>query len=351
VREHDAVSAVEGLITRLLGAPYLASFALEVLPADASGRDAYEVGGAAPAGRVRLAGTSGVALASALNHFLKVSCNASVSWGRGGSGNQLRSVPPPGALPAASAPATRVVTPNAVRYYFNVCTFGYSVVWWDLQQWREEVDRMALNGVSMPLAAVGQEAVLFAMLSSLGLSDAEIFAWMSGPAFLPWFRMNNMRSWGGPLDHFWLSSQAALQRGILAAMREFGMTPVLPGWSGRVPAAIQRVLPNITLFHLPPWAGFSPAYSSSTNVAPTDPLFVALGVEYTRRTIAEYGSDHLFASDLWNEMDPPSSDPACEHHPPARARAWPRRCRPAPPPPASPPTPRSGPQTSPSRRP
>ena len=312
VRAHDPVSAVAGLVTRLLGAAYLPAFALEVLPADAaSGHDVYEVGGGAPGGRVRLAGNTGVALASALHHYLKHACNASVSWGRGGSGNQLRSVPPPAALPPAPAPAVRVVTPNAVRWLYNVCTFGYSTVWWDAAQWQEEVDRMALHGVSMPLAAVGQEAVLFDMLASLGLTDDELFAWMSGPAFLPWWRLNNMQRWGGPLDHFWLDSQQALQRSILAAMRAFGMTPVLPGWSGRVPAAIQRVLPNITLFHLPPWAGFSPEYSSNTNIAPSDPLFVSLGIEYTRRTVEMYGTDHLYAADLWNEMDPPSADPAC----------------------------------------
>ena len=119
-----------------------------------------------------------------------------------------------------------------------------------------------------------------------------------------------MYKWGGPLDPFWLESQRDLQRGILAAMRAFGMTPVLPGWSGRVPQAIAAVLPGISLFTLPPWAGFSAEFSANYNVNVSDPLFLELGVNYTRAVIAEYGTDHLYGADLWNELDPPSSAPA-----------------------------------------
>lgn len=310
VREHDPVVAVEGLIKRLLGAEYAAAFDLVVIPADeVSGRDVFEVGGTPSPGHVvRLAGNTGVALASALNWYLKYWCNASVSWGRDGSGNQLASVPPPNSLPSAAPLPLRTVTPNSVRYYFNVCTFGYSTVWWNFTQWQEEVDRMALNGINMPLAAVGQEGVLYALFSSLGITDEEFFDWMSGAAFLPWWRMNNMYAWGGPLDHYWLQTQMDLQRAILSAMRAYGMTPVLPGWSGRVPAAFRRVRPNATLFHLPPWAGFSPAYSANLNIAPSDPLFVELGIAYTSLTMEAFGTDHMYASDLWNEMDPPSGN-------------------------------------------
>jgi alpha-N-acetylglucosaminidase len=45
---------------------------------------------------------------------------------------------------------------------------------------------MALNGVSMPLAFVGQEWVMYNFLQSTGVADADILGWMSGPAFLPW---------------------------------------------------------------------------------------------------------------------------------------------------------------------
>ena len=41
------------------------------------------------------------------------------------------------------------------RYYMNVCTFGYSYVWWDWTRWEKEIDWMAMNGINIPLAFVG----------------------------------------------------------------------------------------------------------------------------------------------------------------------------------------------------
>ena len=40
------------------------------------------------------------------------------------------------------------------RYYYNVCTAGYSTVWWNITMWQEEIDRMALWGVNLPLAFI-----------------------------------------------------------------------------------------------------------------------------------------------------------------------------------------------------
>lgn len=45
------------------------------------------------------------------------------------------------------------------RYYQNVCTVSYSSVWWDWPRWEREIDWMALNGINLPLAFTGQEAL------------------------------------------------------------------------------------------------------------------------------------------------------------------------------------------------
>lgn len=45
------------------------------------------------------------------------------------------------------------------RYYQNVCTVSYSFVWWDWPRWEREIDWMALNGINLPLAFTGQEAL------------------------------------------------------------------------------------------------------------------------------------------------------------------------------------------------
>lgn len=49
--------------------------------------------------------------------------------------------------------------PSRFRYYQNVCTFSYTSVWWDWTRWEREIDWMALNGINLPLAFTGQEAL------------------------------------------------------------------------------------------------------------------------------------------------------------------------------------------------
>ena len=42
------------------------------------------------------------------------------------------------------------------RYHQNVCTPGYSYVWWQWADWERHIDWMALNGVTLPLAFTAQ---------------------------------------------------------------------------------------------------------------------------------------------------------------------------------------------------
>ncbi|GIY47028.1 alpha-N-acetylglucosaminidase [Caerostris extrusa] len=43
---------------------------------------------------------------------------------------------------------------------------------------------------------------------------------------------------------------------------------------------------------------------------PTDPLFQEVGTEFLRTYIEEFGTDHIYSADLFNEMPPPSNDPS-----------------------------------------
>ena len=159
-----------------------------------------------------LRGNTGVTLALALNNYLKYDLNISISWGRNSSGI-LAKLPAKFPLPAEKQ---RTVVPMKWRYSWNVCTPGYSFVWYSADQWQFMIDWMALQGVNLPLAFNGQEAVFAQVFSALGLTDAgthdllfyiillsiasffreEIWAYFSGPAFLPWNRMGNMQAWG-----------------------------------------------------------------------------------------------------------------------------------------------------------
>lgn len=98
---------------------------------------------ASPDGKLLIRANSGVSMASGLGWYLKYYCNSSFSWGRQGTGNliQLNAQMPTIPLPQSRV---RIVSPVKYRYYYNVCTAGYSTVWWSWQQWQEEIDRMAL---------------------------------------------------------------------------------------------------------------------------------------------------------------------------------------------------------------
>lgn len=43
------------------------------------------------------------------------------------------------------------------RYAYNVCTYGYTMAWWNFTLFEAEIDRLALWGVNLPLAFQGQE--------------------------------------------------------------------------------------------------------------------------------------------------------------------------------------------------
>ncbi|XP_059005792.1 alpha-N-acetylglucosaminidase [Mustela lutreola] len=303
--EAREAAAVRELLARLLGPGPAAAFSVSVqrsLAAE-SGLDTYRLSGGGGAGApVRVLGSTGVAAAAGLHRYLRDFCGCHVAW----SGSQLR-LPEP--LPAVPEELTEA-TPNRYRYYQNVCTHSYSFVWWDWARWERELDWMALNGINLALAWSGQEAIWQRVYLALGLTQSEIDEYFTGPAFLAWERMGNLHTWGGPLPRSWHLKQLYLQHRILDRMRSFGMIPVLPAFAGHVPKALTRVFPQINVTQLGSWGHFNCSYSCSFLLAPEDPLFPVIGSLFLRELTKEFGTDHIYGADTFNEMLPPSSEPS-----------------------------------------
>ena len=194
------------------------------------------------------------------------------------------------------------------RYYQNVCTVSYSMVWWNFSRWEREIDWMALNGLNLILSFTGQEYLWQKFYSFLELNDSDIKAFFSGPAFLAWQRMGNIHGWGGPLDNGWIDSQASLQKQILARTREFGMINVLPGFPGHVPHALKEHFPTANFTQSSGWNGFNSTYSDDYLLQPNGTLFMELGMIYYQMLIDEFGTDHIYNCDTYNEMDPDSTN-------------------------------------------
>jgi alpha-N-acetylglucosaminidase len=285
--------AARGLVQRLTP-QHVDRFVFEPIPPKHN-RDVFELEGRD--GQIVIRGSSGVAMASGWNWYLKHYCRCHVSlWG-----NQLKLPDPLPAVPKK----LRQVSPFKHRYYLNFCVFSYSVAWWDWPQWERLIDWMALHGINMPLAITGQEAVWYKVYRDMGLSDKQLAEFFVGPGYLPFGWMGCIDGWCGPLPKSWIGSHLELQKKILARERELGMTPVLQGFTGHVPGALKELRPAAKLERLSPWCGFPPTHFLN----PQDPLFVELGKRFVEEQTRQFGTDHLYASDTFIEMRPPSNNP------------------------------------------
>ena len=233
-------------------------------------------------------GNSWVNIAVGINWYLKHHAGIHISW------NNMN-VKLPAVLPVVKQ-KERHETDLKLRYNFNYCTFSYTMAFWDWNRWQKEIDWMALHGINMPLAAVGTESVWRNMLLKLGYSEEEVGKFIAGPAFLAWWEMNNLEGWGGPLPLSWYKQQEALQKKILARMKEMGMKPVLPGYCGMVPHdAKQKLGLNVTD------AGRWNSYQRPANLSPTDSRFAEIADLYYKELTRLYGKSDYYSMDPFHE--------------------------------------------------
>jgi len=262
--------------------------------APVNGKDVFEV--ESRKGKIILRGSNGLSVGAALNCYLREYCHSLVTW----NGVDLRL---PAVLPVVKTPVHRV-TPYQYRYYINYCTFNYSMSWWDWARWQREIDWMTLNGINLPLALTGEEAIWQQVYRRMGFTDAELDKFFCGPAYFAWFWMGNIDGWGGPLPQHWMDSHRDLQKKILAAERSMGMKPVLASFTGHVPAAFVRRYPGAKVKKTNWGGGFDDVYI----LDPSDPLFEKIGQQFILAQTAEYGTDHFYSADTFNENTPPTDD-------------------------------------------
>lgn len=186
------------------------------------------------------------------------------------------------------------------HYYMNVCTFGYTTPYWDWERWQKEIDWMALHGINMPLALVGNEAISARVWKKFGLTDEEINNYFTGPAHLPWMRMGNISHHDGPLTANWHHQQLALQHRILKAMRELGMYPICPAFAGFVPKDIKRLYPDLKLGETI-WG----KHFHNWMISPESPLFLEMGKTFIQEWEKEFGVCRFYLADSFNEMEIP----------------------------------------------
>ena len=222
----DTYAEVYGIIQRRLGEQYQDWFTLEL--AEEGEYDYFEL--STVGGKVLVRGNDGVSLATGINHYLKYFCNVHLSQ----VGDQVQLPESPVAIDGV----VHMETKAAVRYSYNYCTLSYSMAFWGREEWRNELDWLALNGVNVVLDATAQEEVWRRFLGKLGYSHQEAKDYIAGPAYYAWAYMANLSGFGGPVHDSWFEERTALARENQKIMRNLGMQPVLQGYSGMVPTDI-----------------------------------------------------------------------------------------------------------------
>ncbi|XP_073824700.1 N-acetyl-alpha-glucosaminidase isoform X2 [Musca autumnalis] len=243
----------------------------------------------------------GVSAAKGFHHYLKHYQNKSIYWY-----NEL--------LPLNKLTIKPNVTfvskcESSYIYYQNVCAWAYSYIWWNWSTWIKHIDWMAMMGISLTIAPI-QEDIWHSTYTKFGLTEGEINEHFSGPAFLPWLRMGNIRGWAGPMPSTLRKMQMILQRKIIKRQRAFGMKVAVPSFSGYVPVAMKRIFPNVSFEKSSPWNNFRDEYCCALFLSPVEPLFQQISDSFLREIIYFYGTDHIYFADPFNEMQPASSDPA-----------------------------------------
>ncbi|MCM1297239.1 MAG: alpha-N-acetylglucosaminidase N-terminal domain-containing protein, partial [Muribaculaceae bacterium] len=288
ITDEKVITEVQGIVTRQLkSADYVNWFTFALAPKAANGYDYFDL--TMENGKVKITGNNGVSLATGLNHYLKYYCNVNISQ----VGSQID-------MPASIVPVETPVhkeTKFPVRYAYNYCTHSYSMAFWGEDEWRNELDWLALNGVNVVLDITGQEEVWREFLMSVGYTHEEAKDFLAGPGYYAWAYMANLTGFGGPIHDSFLEERVDLGRKNQLIMRTLGMEPVLQAFSGMVPVDIETHDPNAQVIAQGKWCSFQRPTMLKTDTATYDEYAAKF---YTAQKKV-FGDAKYYATDPFHE--------------------------------------------------
>ncbi len=217
--------------------------------------------------RVKVEGSTTSALLFGVNWYLKYVAHRQVSTNGDRLGDEVLPLPEDTIEHSARLPW---------RYALNQNTDGYTMPYWDWPRWQREIDLYAFSGINAMLVERGMDLVLYETFRDFGYSDRELRAWITQPAHQNWQLMGNLCCFAGPIGRELMAKRAKSARQVLARLRELGITPVLPGFYGIVPADFAKKFPQAHVIGQGEWAGFTrPGW-----LDPRDPLFAKVAASF-----------------------------------------------------------------------
>jgi len=280
----QSAAPAQAVLRRVM--PRLASqFHLELVPGL---QDGFRITGTS--GNIHVSAATTPTLLCGVNWYLKYVAHLSVSP------NGLQLGHAGGVLPAVATPIEKPAL-YPFRYALNENTDGYSTPYWDLARWRREIDLFALSGTNAILIQRGVDLVMYQAFRDIGYSDLDIRKWITHPAHQNWEWMGNMCCFIEPISMELLQKRAESAKQIVAMLRELGITPVLPGYFGVVPADFATHVPSHVIGKQGDWNGFTrPGW-----LDPRDPAFAKLAESFYRHQRELLGDTTLYDMEVFQE--------------------------------------------------
>jgi alpha-N-acetylglucosaminidase len=286
VRAQSLTAPAEGVLQRLM--PHLAPQFQLVLAPRPDRKDYFRITGTT--GHIRVEAATQPTLLYGVNWYLKYVVHLQISP----NGSQLG--PPNLKLPAPEATIEKPAL-YPWRYALNENVDGYSAPYWDQKRWQHEIDILALSGTNAILIERGMDLVLYQTFRDSDYSDEAIRNWIVQPAHQNWELMGNMCCFQAPISMELLEKRSRSAQKLIATLRSLGITPVMPGYYGIVPADFAKLHPGAHVITQGDWNGFTrPGW-----LDPRDANFNKLAESFYRHQHALYGDSAIYDMEIFQE--------------------------------------------------
>jgi len=236
--------------------------------------------------KIKICGNNWISVATGFNWYLKYYAKVNITWG-----HPKQTIV---SFPKVAEPIRRE-TSCLIRYYFSYNTFTYSTPFWNWDRWQQEIDFMALHGVNVALSLTASQGVWYNLLQKFGYSPSEIKHVIGGATHQPQFLQGIIEGGADSLSLDWFERQATLAKRIFEEYNKWGISPVLPGFSGIVPSDFTERT-GIRTKSL----GVLGERNRPSIIDPADPDFKKVASAYYDELHLLFGKSRYYSTDLQN---------------------------------------------------